>query len=217
MGLAHLAYTRFLDMGVVALVALGGWVLLDQGNNTESLILFAGALFATVTLALICLGKIFRWLAEAVSRLLKRAGGWGQRIGQAVSESFSDAANCVDALHPRRIAMSIGLTMALWVLAFLVMGLAVDTSYQELGFAHLMIAGSTTIVASFLPVGIIGTFGVLEAGWILGFTSVGVPLEDAVATAVVYSLTTLLGAILLAIPGYTATKNPTKQKDENSR
>jgi uncharacterized membrane protein YbhN (UPF0104 family) len=201
-GVAHLAFTRFQDMAVVASIALVGGFLFGGDSYESPLYWLAGIIITGSVVTLYFLPQILNTFSKFVGRSLVMAPTPIRPFLRSIEGYLKDAAEQVGALPVMSLLSSTALTLALWAAAFGVM----YTSMLAIGFdpplGMLLLAGSVTIVASFVPVGLIGTFGVLEAGWVLGFTSTGATPEEAVAGAIVYSLTTLAGAGLLALPSF---------------
>ena len=117
-----------------------------------------------------------------------------------------DARDTVRDIQPKEMRKTILTSLFLWPAAFGVMGVAVLASGSSVPLAALLLGGSATILASFIPLGVLGSFGILEAGWVLGFRMTGVGVDHAVAGALIYSSLTLLCAVVLALPSFTRRK-----------
>ncbi len=68
----------------------------------------------------------------------------------------------------------------------------------ELGPGDLLIGASVAILGSILPIGGVGHFGGLEAGWTIGLVAVGATRSEAAASALVISAMTTTFAFCLA-------------------
>ena len=75
-----------------------------------------------------------------------------------VAGHLQEAGAQVSALPPNSLFTSTLMTIALWTAAFGVMHCAMLAIGISPPLGMLMLAGSVTIVASFIPVGVIGTF-----------------------------------------------------------
>ena len=77
----------------------------------------------------------------------------------------------------------------------------------DFSFILTLVGSSFAIIASFIPLSIIGSFGLLEGGWSLGFSLCGMEQKVAIATGIIMSGLTLsysmisffIGAIVLLI------------------
>ena len=74
----------------------------------------------------------------------------------------------------------------------------------QAGQVRLLPIAMTTLttIGGLLPLAGVGNFGTLETGWALGFAAVGVPTEDAVASAFAFSVITVGYAALTAALGW---------------
>jgi len=101
-------------------------------------------------------------------------------------------------ISPRVMGQQAAVTVIHWLINY-AMILAVLYALQvDIGFAQAVLGGTAAIVTAFLPIGGIGSFGTLEAGWTLGFVLAGLSKPEAVASGLVYSLVTFFCALVFA-------------------
>ena len=199
-GLAHLAVTRFLDIAVVALLCLAGLTFHAGPFPDELFIPGALVMLGTFGIGVAYLKSLFGIARRALS-FLPSSGLLGKLKTQGDS-LLLDAETAVSDIQPKEFWITVSVSFLVWVTAFGVMGIAIGAGEQEIPVGAVLIGGSVTILASFIPLGILGSFGILEAGWMFGFRSVGVHVDQAVAGALLYTSLTLLCAIFLALPGF---------------
>lgn len=90
----------------------------------------------------------------------------------------------------------------------------------DVTFAQTVLGGTGGAIGGLLPLAGVGNFGTLETGWALGFASVGVPTEDAIASAFAFSVITMGYSALTAIAGWITLPRadaPEPVKDTDSR
>ncbi|MBW2731480.1 MAG: flippase-like domain-containing protein [Deltaproteobacteria bacterium] len=104
-----------------------------------------------------------------------------------------------DRLGLRLMLAQIGLTTAAWMLNFLMIFVTMHGFSVPVSFAQAVLGGTGATVTGFLPVGGIGSFGAMEAGWALGFALVGLEASLAVASGFAFSLMTFASAAALAL------------------
>lgn len=102
-------------------------------------------------------------------------------------------------LNQKQIFALSGLTMILWIINFIMVYLILISFNLPISFTQAVLGGTAATVAAFLPLGGIGTFGLLEAGLTLGFMLAGIDRSLAVASSIAFSIATFAGAGFLAL------------------
>jgi uncharacterized membrane protein YbhN (UPF0104 family) len=92
--------------------------------------------------------------------------------------------------------------LVLWLLTFGGFFAIMRSFSLPVGVSQTVLGSTAAVVTGFLPIGGIGNFGTLEAGWALGFALVGLEQEQAVASGFGVSLTTFSYAALLGLLGW---------------
>ncbi|PIE17617.1 MAG: hypothetical protein CSA65_08315 [Proteobacteria bacterium] len=124
-----------------------------------------------------------------------------QRIASVV-EKLSELIRSYTRLTPRLILAQAGLTLVMWVFNFVIVFAMMRGFSVKVSFVQAVLGGTGATVTGFLPIGGVGTFGALEAGWAVGFVLVGLNKSLAVATGFGFSLVTFVGAALLALASW---------------
>ncbi|MGB9630179.1 MAG: lysylphosphatidylglycerol synthase transmembrane domain-containing protein, partial [Thermodesulfobacteriota bacterium] len=151
--------------------------------------------FYMTTLLIGCskvVGNISNWLAEYHRNPFR----WLQRKLHEIAEDFY-------AIRARRTYLPVTLTSLLawlsvfWMFYALIRGFGIEIYFLEVVF------GSTVaLLISILPISAFGKWGILEAGWTIGFLMVGLPKEKAIVTgfwvhAMVFMICAVLGSFFL--------------------
>lgn len=120
------------------------------------------------------------------------------RVAAAV-EQLGELIRSYARLTLRTILAQGGLTLVVWLMNFVIVFIIMRGFSIPVSFAQAVLGGTGATVTGFLPVGGIGSFGALEAGWALGFALVGLSPSLAVASGFGFSLVTFAGAAVIAL------------------
>ena len=124
---------------------------------------------------------------------------------QPVARALKGGANAVSAFAriDRSTLACLGLvSLVQWLLTYGAFYAILTAFSTPVGPAQTVLAATASVVAGFLPVGGIGTFGTLEAGWAIGFVLVGLDEATAVATGFGLSISTLGYSVLPGLLGW---------------
>lgn len=211
-GLVALLVSRLFDLAVL-LGAFGVTALvLARGHHGEALPWLAPLGLTLVPVAF-GLGFVVARGAAAwrpVPRLLARfavgRGGLVLRL-HAFSERVGEALAAVDSGRRNR---ALALSFVVWALilafyAVLARGLGVAAAPEpDLGLGGLAFGASLAVLGGLVPAsGFLG-FGMLDVGWVAGFTALGVPRDVAVASGLAFHVLYLVGVGLLGVIGHVA-------------
>jgi glycosyltransferase 2 family protein len=123
----------------------------------------------------------------AVEALLRKAGG--------AIEDFA-------RLRPAAIVRITAVSLVLWLLTFAAFFAIMRAFSMPVGIAQTILGSTAAVVTAFLPIGGIGSFGTLEAGWALGFALVGLEQTKAVTSGFGVSLSTFAYGAILGLLGW---------------
>lgn len=197
--LVSLVVVRLLDLVIVLACAVGAGLWWFGGALDASLFLLGGG---AVALALVlirfrwCLAigvRVARWIAERVG--LMRVGFVPKTL-TALEAAIASSAR----LSPRQWATLAASTAALTAVHFAIYGCLLMAFASPVSLPQLIVGTALTQVSAALPVPTVGSIGSYEAGWIVGFVWVGVPLAEAALMGVLTQLITLLFALIFAVP-----------------
>jgi uncharacterized protein (TIRG00374 family) len=205
-GLISLVLVRIFDAGTVV-VLFGATLALNRGvyrGDPRVGFVAAGAVLVCGILAVV----FFRQLLGAGVALLR---GLGRLVGANRQERLRRLLDRVEtsvrsfAATPARVLFWVAvITACQWLLNFLIFFAIMRGFALRVSVAQVVLGGTAAVVSGFLPLGGIGTFGTLEAGWALGFALVGLEPSVAVASAFGFSIVTLLYGTPLGLVGWIA-------------
>jgi uncharacterized membrane protein YbhN (UPF0104 family) len=202
--LLGLLLLRAMD-GAVVVVIFTVTLTLHQGiylgDRRLSIIAAAGATVLAIALV-VNLGRVLR-LGLALLRGAARAVRLDRRprVSRTL-DRISEVVGSFDAVE-RRILLPVALlSVVQWILTFLTLFAIMRGFSMPVGIAQTVLGSTAAVVTGFLPIGGIGSFGTLEAGWALGFVLVGLEQKKAVASGFGASLTTFGYATILGLFGW---------------
>lgn len=201
--LIGLLLVRLLDATVI-IVIFAGALLFDRslyrGDAAMGLMIAGGgvAAGAFLVLALRPLLALGAALLAFFARLLgltrrPKIEAWLKRLGEGIDSYARYSLGFV-------FAQAL-LAAAVWLLNFVMVFQTLRGFGIQVSFSQAVLGSTAATISSLLPVGGIGSFGALEAGWVIGFTLVGLTRGVAVASAFGYSLYTFVLMGLFALVG----------------
>jgi uncharacterized membrane protein YbhN (UPF0104 family) len=191
--LVLLVLVRLLDLFLVCAAVLVGLFFRAGPVQGE----LEGPLVAVVVILGLLLATFRTWLSFGVA-VARRAGdavgatkiGLVHRVLDRLQAMLLGSA----ALTPLRRAV-LGVTSAcVLALQAVQIGAFLVAFDIWLPAYDLALGSCAAQLGSAIPIGAVGSFGMLEAGWTGGFVAVGVPMETAVVTGVAYGIQTLVTA-----------------------
>jgi len=114
--------------------------------------------------------------------------------------SLDDAADEMARLGWRRMTAAFVWSLLVWAIQLVIFGAILHGFGLAPTPLEVVLGVALAQLAAALPVASVGSVGTHEAGWVLGFTPVGLSRTDAVVTGVAAQVLTLLFAALVAIP-----------------
>jgi len=203
-GLGHSLLALFLVRLLDATIVLVIFAATLAFNST----LYKGdlrlSILVTVAIAVLGIASImsFGVMLRLALRILRRAAGahWARHRPrtQQLLRRLVDALETHSQFDRALVLKLAALTTLNWLCNFSIVYTVMRTFSVDVSFAQAVLGGTACTVVGFLPVASIGSFGVMEAGWALGFVLVGLPSSLAVASGFAYSLVTFGYAIVLA-------------------
>lgn len=196
-----LLLVRLLDLVVVSLALVAGGLLRSGGADPAVLVPAAVLLVALV--AVLAAFRPAMHLGLGVARWI------GDRTGLSRSpviasglERLSAALRDLDRLPRRSAAALVAWSIAIYVVQTACFAGLLLAYGIHAGALQLAIGSSAAQIGAAIPVASVGSVGTLEAGWAAGFAWAGVPLEDAVASAIGAQVLTLVYCVALAVPAW---------------
>lgn len=195
-----LLLVRLLELALV-LAAVVIALLLPGGGDRGSLIGVAVAVLAGVVVALLQFRQWVGLLVRAGDRVLRAS-----RLGKIPAlvrgvEALRTAAEGAGLDRAARLRL-LGWSLVLLGLQFALFDAILRAFGVALPLASLFRGSCVALVAPALPVPSVGNIGTLEAGWVAGFTWVGVDLDTAILTALACQVLTLGFSATFALPSW---------------
>jgi uncharacterized protein (TIRG00374 family) len=208
-GLAALLLSRLLDLLTVAAsmtLVCGLLALTPRFEHLTWLGPLSLALAVTTAILFLLLRRGDRLVLLAVRpagllrtrapRLAERLQSTATRVAEAVSHAGGEG----------RLLRGTLLSLPLWLgvyLYFAVLARGVGMP-AEVTFPESVFGASLAVLSNLLPINGFAGFGTQDAGWVLGFGSLGVPRATALTTALGFHLVHLFNVVLLGLLGHLA-------------
>lgn len=203
-GAASLVVARLYDLVGIAAFFLTAFVLTrhDDGHETQiaigAVLLLGGSLLALAALgpivgATVSFLRRFDWFREGFpARLLLKLESLGSELAASKRRG--------------QFLPLFLVTQAQWLFTFLTCFgiLRACEGAHDFPFIASIVGSTGLSLALILPINPVGNVGTFQAGWILGYTLVGLDKQTATASAIAAHLAILLYASLLAAWGYLA-------------
>jgi len=186
-GIASLVVSRLLDMVVLAAGFSIACFVIAASGAFPSIAWFAplGAGLAAVALVVFWLTLRSDLLARCASATIRFTGLARTAIGARFATKIDGLAGALrEAGGEGRLLRAALVSIPIWLVIFLfcavlarALGLPESTTLAEATFGS-----NLAILTSLIPVSAFANFGTLELGWVLGFGTLGVPKDLALAT-----------------------------------
>ncbi len=204
---ACLLVARLLDFATLALGMATACLALAATHAYPGLPWLAALGLALLPAALLLFavsarGDLLVRLASWASRLL---GFEKTRAGTRVLAASGKIGDALRACSSKsRLFTATLLSLGAWMCVFLYcailargLGLPAETTFAQATFG-----AGLAILTTLAPISAFANFGTLEAGWVLGFTALGVPTELATSTGVGLHVVQIANTVLLGVLGH---------------
>jgi hypothetical protein len=204
---ACLLVARLLDMATLALAMSAACLALWATGTYPNLVWLGplGAILLPFAVAMFVASArgdlVVRWIARG-SRFLRldrtRTGtkllGFGDRLSVALKAAGSR----------KRLYAAALVSLPAWLCVFLFCAVLAEALGlpPEITFAEATLGSGLAIATSLLPLSAFANFGTLEAGWVLGFSAMGVEPSVAYATGLGLHVVQVANAVLLGLLGH---------------
>jgi len=192
--------TTVLVVFCVTLLAWGGSYLGDR-SWVVAVAAGAGLLGA---LGIMSLPRLLSGAMALADRLAAALGLCEVHLVALALEKGGGAVDAFTRLDRPTLVRVAAVSLIQWLLIFGTFYAILSAFSTPVGPAQTIMGATASVVAGFLPVGGIGTFGTLEAGWALGFVLVGLDEATAVATGFGVSISTLAYSLIPGLLGWWA-------------
>ena len=194
--LLNLLLLRVLDiLCVLVFFSLALVVDLYSGDgvftgDSQSGLLLAGVT-TVVVLFLVLMMRRFIKIGVAIFGWFLNALGLMERPGVAnIWQKVQNAVSSFSSVRPRVVWLATLASLACWALTYSVFLVLMRAFGLPVNVSQIVLGATGGVISGFLPIGGIGSFGTLEAGWTLGFVLVGLTRSQAVTSGFGVSLVT---------------------------
>ena len=162
----------------------------------------AASLFAALTAGVFLFRRIYRWLVS-LARVFIHATplGRAERL-RALPDRLGGIGDAVSGLSGGQIASLVLWTCLNWAAVFALFFAILRGLRMEVAVPGAVFGIAAAQLATALPLPSVGSIGVHEAGWVVGFGLVGLPAEDAALSGLAGQILTLLYSAALALPSW---------------
>ncbi|HEY0839706.1 MAG TPA: lysylphosphatidylglycerol synthase transmembrane domain-containing protein, partial [Vulgatibacter sp.] len=199
--LLSVVLVRLIDLAIVAAAVVAGLSLRTHGDGAPPLV---PSVVALVLLAagLAAFRPCLRLSLRMATWIAARAGigdrAWVAGPLRKVGDALADG----ESLGRREMAWIALTSVAVFLGQTLLFGAILQAFSVDLGLLELMQGGAVAQAGAAVPIAAVGSFGPQEASWVAGFVWVGVPLQDALVTAIACQVITLAFAAIFALPAW---------------
>ena len=159
-------------------------------GDSQSGLLLAGVT-TVVVLFLVLMMRRFIKIGVAIFGWFLNALGLMERPGVAnIWQKVQNAVSSFSSVRPRVVWLATLASLACWALTYSVFLVLMRAFGLPVNVSQIVLGATGGVISGFLPIGGIGSFGTLEAGWTLGFVLVGLTRSQAVTSGFGVSLVT---------------------------
>jgi uncharacterized protein (TIRG00374 family) len=199
--LVSLVVVRLAELWVVVVVGVTAIILAFGAEGMERFAL-GGPAIALLTVMIATFGWWMQLGASIVDRIAKVPPLASRHAVQKIATKLRAAVAERASLSTGRWAGVVLTSVAVVALQFAAFAALLAAFHRHLSVAETVVGVSVAYLVSSVPFVTVGTIGTYEAGWVLGFTWVGMPLTAAVLTAVATQVITLFFTLIFAIPAW---------------
>ncbi|MGM0555530.1 MAG: lysylphosphatidylglycerol synthase transmembrane domain-containing protein [Myxococcota bacterium] len=214
-GLVALLAVRLVELAVLAPifgVSLFAWLMRGGEPSGGAMAGWIPWVATALGLALLIgLPLVLHGTVGAASWLIERRPLRNWRVLDPLQNSLPEARVAVERMNTRNLVWITGSTIVMWIGLFGVYGFVLRACGAPMGWIQTVVGSTGGIVGNLLPVGGIGSLGVMEAGWTAAFRATGAPLEPVVAAGLLVHALVIVGAGLGAGVGQLADWWQTRQ------
>lgn len=222
-GMGILLLVRLFDLIALALCLTGGLVLVGSGGDKATgpwLLAIPVLLGVMITVISLTASRWWRFLVDSLSqfgeRMRIRDKSWCQvffvwmdEIGLVLESS-------------KKLAFSIRLlttSLASWLFLFFSFWLLLQAvGITRFTYPEVVIGSTGAAITSALPINAVGNIGTLQVGWTVGFSALGMSVDEGIASGfaihifiLIFSSTLALASYLVLIKGKLSSRQSEKQ------
>jgi uncharacterized protein (TIRG00374 family) len=202
-GTASLLYIRFFELFVLAIIfviALIGYAGIKRGFDLYQISIGVAVLLPLTVVIWSSLPKLTGLGSHFLTWWAQGHSGAVFDIARRVSHLLASISEELKVAKSPVVHMATGvLTIVNWFCLFTIFYLVLHGVGIFVTVNEIVIGSAIASLTQFIPVGTLGNFGSMEAGWTVGFVMVGVDMRSALNSGLVMHLMVFSYSILLAI------------------
>jgi len=184
-GLASLIASRVYDFFVILVIFLFasiGFQSLFKVNILFIILLFI-LLIGLVLLVFFHMNHLLKFISRVIEKLSKRVRREKSKPFQWVQRKIHETAEDFYAIKARKTYLPVALTSLIsWIMVFLAFYAFMRGFGISIPFLEVIFGSTVALITNALPIGSLGNWGTLEAGWAAGFLIIGLPKGKAIAS-----------------------------------
>lgn len=192
---------RLIDLAIVAGAVVAGLALRNHGDGAPPLVPSVAAL-VLLAIGLAAFRPLLRLSLRAIAWIAGRLGLDRYPAVERPLAKLQAALADGESLGRREMAWIALTSVGVFLGQTVLFGALLRAFSVELGVLELVQGGAVAQAGAAIPIAAFGSFGPQEASWVAGFVWVGVPLQDALVTAIACQVITLAFAALFALPAW---------------
>ncbi len=206
-GLAVLLVSRILDLTTVAGSLSLACLALGASGTFPALPWLGrlGGVLFVLTIVFAWLGSRGHLLVRLATRASRAIGLARTRLGMRLVGAAERVELAMREVGEERSLIGAALSLPVWACVYLFYAvLARGLGMSQLSFPAAVFGASLTVFGNSLPISAFAGFGTQDAGWVLGFTVLGVDRELATQSALAFHLVYLLTIVAFGLAGHLA-------------
>lgn len=112
----------------------------------------------------------------------------------------------ISELSNRSLIQVIGISMVQWIVLYYLFFIILEAINCGLSFSIVILGSAYSNISNLIPISAVGGFGTMEAGWVLGFTILGIDRNTALSTGFTVNLLTFVLTVVLGVLGFLYSK-----------
>ena len=184
-GLASLIASRVYDFFVILVIFLFASIGFQSlfKVNILFIILLSILLIGLVLLVFFHMNHLLKFISRVIEKLSKRVRREKSKPFQWVQRKIHETAEDFYAIKARKTYLPVALTSLIsWIMVFLAFYAFMRGFGISIPFLDVVFGSAVAVIANALPIGSLGNWGTLEAGWAAGFLIIGLPKGKAIAS-----------------------------------
>lgn len=203
--LATLLIARIFDIGcIIPLFLISFLVVEESTNGNQSLIPLLVLILVSLIILTISLLKYGKVLFGTILGRFEVFTLRDVTFFQFVLQKGKEMVEALEEIKTRDLSFFgkiFSVSLSIWISIFFMNYILTLAMNLNLSFLEVMFASSFCICATMLPIqGIVG-FGTFEAGWVVGFMTIGLSYDAAISSGFSYHFITILYFTVLGLIG----------------